>query len=356
MKTATRQDDGTWATQAYDLPNAPSGLNSTVYLRNGAVADDGSFIVLGTRQISQPVGAVTPPTTINGAYRVVTHEDGTATTTPIPGVPNASASLFVAALPGPDGHVSLINRNGTGKVQGVDVTPPAGQQITAGPVVDLGFPPTNLAADAFTVDPDDGTLWVAGVASRRVVGVRDGRLIADQVLPRRNPRGGPLVALPGGRLIMQSGDGVDAGGLTNQAYGFQQLAKLGTTPTITDDPQAQSATLAADTEQEAVSFTAAATADPAPAVRWQAKAPGATRFVNVTGADDERSPWTPSAGWTARSTAPSSPTPPASWPRKPPRSRCVMRRASRSTSATRPPGPVRTRRSTCSSTATPSRR
>jgi hypothetical protein len=125
------------------------------------------------------------------------------------------------------------------------------------------------------------------VASRRVVGVRDGLLIADQVLPRRNPRGGPLVALPGGRLIMQSGDGVDAGGLTNQAYGFQQLAKLGTTPTVADEPQAQSATLAADTEQEAVSFTAAATADPAPAVRWQAKAPGATRFVDVAGAAEE---------------------------------------------------------------------
>ena len=289
LKTYTRQDDGTWATQGYDLPNGPSGLNATVYLRNGAVAGDGSFIVLGTRQVSQPAGAVTPPTTINGAYRVVTHEDGTATTTPIPGteIPNASASVFAAALPGRDGHVSLINRSGTGKAQGVDVTPPAGQEITAGPVVDLGFPPSNLAAEAFTVDPDDGTLWVAGVASRRVVGVRDGRLIADQVLPLRNPRGGPLVALPGGRLVMQSGDGVDAGGLTNQAYGFQQLAKLGTTPTVTGDPQAQSATLTADSEQEAVSFTAAATANPAPAVRWQAKAPGATRFVDIAGADDE---------------------------------------------------------------------
>ncbi len=283
LKTYTRQSDGTWATQGYDLPNGGPNLNATVYQRAGAVAGDGSFVILGSRQNSQPLGAVTPPATVHAAYRVILHEDGTADTTPIPGtvVPNTTAGVFTSAIAGGDGYVAWYRYTSAGAVQRVDVTPPSGQPIVAEPVVNLGFP-SDLGVDGVTADPDDGTVWAAGAKSRRLVGVRDGRLIADQVVPLRNPRGGPLVALPGGRLVMQSGEGAD-GDVEFQPYGFQELEQLGTTPTIADDPQDRSVTLAADEETEEVSFTAAATADPDPTVRWQSKAPGSTRFTNIDG-------------------------------------------------------------------------
>ncbi len=287
IKTYARQSDGTWEAKGYDLPNGPPNFNATVYQRGGAVASDGSFVILGNRQISQPIGAPNPPTTIHGAYRVVLHEDGTADTTPIPGtvLPNVANMAYTNAIAGGGGYVAWYKYAGEGFVQRVDVTPPSGETITAEPVVELGYPlsPGDLPVDGFTIDPDDGTVWVAGTKTRRVVGVRDGRLIADQVLPLRNPRGGPLVALPGGRLVMQSGEGAD-GDVEFQPYGFQELEQLGTTPTIAEDPQDRSVTLASDEETEEVSFTALATADPEPAVRWQSKAPGSTRFTNIDGA------------------------------------------------------------------------
>jgi hypothetical protein len=284
LKTYTRQSDGTWEAKDYDLPNGGPNLNATVYQRGGAVAGDGSFVILGNRQISQPAGAATPPATFHGAYRVVLHEDGTAATTPIPGtvLPNVSQMAYTSAIAGGDGYVAWYKINGQGSVQRVDVTPPSGETITAEPVVDLGYAPGDVGADGFAIDPQDGTVWAAGAKSRRIVGVRDGRLVADQVVPLRNPRGGPMLALPGGRLVMQSGEG-DDGGIETQPYGFQELEQLGTTATIAGDPQDRSVTLAADEEAEDVSFAAAATADPAPTVRWQSKAPGSTRFANVAG-------------------------------------------------------------------------
>jgi hypothetical protein len=283
VKTYSRQSDGTWSTQGYDIPNGGPNLNATVYQRGGAVASDGSFVILGARQISQPTGAVPLPTTVNAAYRVVLHEDGTADTTPIPGtvVPNTAAAVFTNVIPGGDGFVAWYRYTNTGAVQRVDVTPPSGQPIVAEPLVDLGYTAvSDIGANGFAADPDDGTVWVAGLKSRRLVGVRDGRLIADQVVPLRNPRGGPLLAFPGGRLVMQSGEGAD-GDVAVQPYGFQQLERLGTTPKIADDPQDRSVTLTAGEESEEASFTAAATAAPEPTVRWQSKAPGSTRFVNV---------------------------------------------------------------------------
>jgi hypothetical protein len=284
LRTYARQSDGTWATESYNLPNGAPGLNSSIYQRlSGAVAEDGSFVILGGRQISQPAGAATPPATVHGAYRVVTHGDGTADTTPIPGteVPNTAAAVFYAASAGADGFVALTSSRDAGKVQRIDVTPPGGQPIEAEAAVSLGYA-GDLPVDGFAVDPEDSTVWVAGTKSRRLVGVRDGRLVADQVLPRRNPRGGPLLALGGGRLVMQSGDGVD-GELENQAYGFQRLKQLGTTATIVTGPQERSVTLLAGHDAEEVSFTAAATATPDPTVQWQAKAPGSTRFANIGG-------------------------------------------------------------------------
>lgn len=288
LVTYTSDENGTWTQRDYDLPSAPTGLNFQVYNRLGVAASDGSIVVPGTRQQVRPAGTATAPTTVPGAYRIVTHADGTATTTPIAGteVPNATASVFESGLAGPDGMVVLMSSRDAGRVQRVDVTPPAGQPLQAEPVVGLGFPASELAAHAFTVDPEDGTVWAAGQKSRRVVGVDDGRIVADQVIPRRSARGGPLVGLAGNRLVMQSGDGVD-GELNTQAFGFQKLQRLGTTATVTTDPEDRSAALGVGETAQDVTFTAAATGTPAPTLQWQRKAPGSSRFRDIADATSE---------------------------------------------------------------------
>ncbi|MFA4927464.1 MAG: HtaA domain-containing protein [Patulibacter sp.] len=287
LVTYSSDDAGTWTQRDYDLPSAPTGLNFQVYNRLGVAASDGSIVVPGARQQVRPAGTATLPTTVPGAYRIVTHDDGTATTAPVAGttVPNVNGGPFTAALAGPDGMVALTSGQSSGKVQRVDVTPPAGQPLQAEPPVDLGFAASELAADGFTVDPEDGTVWVAGMKSRRIVGVGDGRIVADQVFARRSARGGPLVGLAANRLVMQSGDGVD-GELTTQAFGFQKLQRLGTTATVTTDPEDRSVALGVGETARDVTFTAAATGSPEPTLQWQRKAPGSTRFRDVAGATD----------------------------------------------------------------------
>lgn len=288
LRTYARRDDGTWSLQAYDLPGGPAGLNFSRYRRLGAAASDGSLIVLGDRQVSSSPD-VPAPAAVPGAYRVITRADGTAAVAPIAGadVPNETLSLFTQVAPGADGIVGLVNRARQVAVQRVDVTPPDGQPIVAEPVVrDVfsasgqlqGNPETQM-----TVDPGDGTVWLGGLSTQQIVGVRDGRIVADQTLPLRHTRAGALIAGPGHALVMQSSDGANPDPLTS-AFGFHRLARLGVTPTITAGPADRSVSLQAGEEAEDASFSAAATADPAATAQWQVKGRGALRFANIEGA------------------------------------------------------------------------
>jgi hypothetical protein len=107
--------------------------------------------------------------------------------------------------------------------------------------------------------------------------------VADQTLANRNTRVGALIALADHRLVMQSNQGATDNFLSS-AFGFQKLKRLGISPTITGQPSAVQVALGASETGRDVSFTAAAGGEPAPAIQWQAKAPGATRFTDVAGA------------------------------------------------------------------------
>lgn len=279
LRTYTEQPGGTWAVKGYDLPNRTPNLNGSVYQRLGATAADGSLILLGAAQFPYPDTSGTAPDTISGAYRVVTHDDGTADVTAIPGseVSNGPLAQYTGADTGADGTVALINTNGSTTVQQLDVTPITGG-IHAGPVVDTGFPIADVRASA--VDPEDGTIWLAGLKSRRLVGVKDGRIVADQVLGMRNTRVPALIAGPGHALFMQSNDGNDDN-LQQHASGFQKLKRAGISPTVTTDPQDADVALSTGVEGKDVMFSAGATGDGTPSLQWQAKAPGATRFKDI---------------------------------------------------------------------------
>lgn len=286
LRTYTEQPDGSWTTKAYDLPNHAPNLNGSVYQRLGATASDGSLILLGDSQFAYPDMTVMPPATIPGAYRVVTHEDGTADVTAVPGsdVSNDPLQQYTTAVPSPDGTVALVNTNGSTTVQRMDVTPASGE-IHADAAVDAGFANAEVRDAGIAIDPEDGSIWLAGLKSRRLVGVKDGRMVADQVLPMRNTRVPALIAGPGHALFLQSNDGSDDN-LQQHASGFQKLKRVGISPTVTADPQDAEVTLGTGVEGKDVTFSASATGDGTPSLQWQAKAPGATRFKDIDDATD----------------------------------------------------------------------
>lgn len=291
LKTYAPAPDGTsWTQKRYVLPSFPLNLNRRGYGSTGVAASDGSLVLLGAIQTKFPANsAVTAPATVPGAYRIVTRPDGTADVAPIPGtgLPNVSAEMFdVAPLAGPDGEV-LLGRQAIGtvvaaRVQQVDVTPASGP-IAARPLLDLGiFDGVPFGA----ADPEDASFWFGGQKSQRIVGIRDGRIVSDQFFRERHERGGPLVGGPGHLLYAQSGDATP-GDLVNYAYGYARFTRTGISPTVTGDPQDRQVTLTADQPSETVSFSSAASADPAPTRQWQVKLPGGSRFVDVAGESGE---------------------------------------------------------------------
>ena len=92
LLTYTEQPDGTWAKTAYDLPGFGAGLNGRRLPAPRRGRKRRSLIIPGDIRVRLPRDpGVVAPTTVPGAFRIVTHDDGTATVEPIAGtdVPNA---------------------------------------------------------------------------------------------------------------------------------------------------------------------------------------------------------------------------------------------------------------------------
>jgi hypothetical protein len=191
---------------------------------------------------------------------------------------------------GPGGLVALHrgNQGVPALVQTVDVTPAGGGAIVADPAVDLGtFDGSGLGnEEKIAFDPEDGTVWLSGVRSQRIVGVRDGKLVANQFFDKLNPRTGVLVAGPDHTLFAQTSDGEPTPFGGYPAFGFGKLDRLGVSPEVTTDPDDASVMLGAGDTSADVTFTAGADATPAPALQWQVRAPGASRFANLVGETD----------------------------------------------------------------------
>jgi hypothetical protein len=286
LKTYTEQPDGTWATRQWPLPSGATGLNRGLYRPQGTVAADGSFIVLGAIRVRYTGSAIVPPATAPGAYRVVLHDDGTDDVAPIAGTDRANGvEIYTNAVASPDGTVALWTSQSTRPtVQAVHVAPD-GSGVTADAQTELPIPFAEVKADSVAVDPEDGTVWVAGMKSRRLLGIRGGRIVADQVLANRDLRESTLIAGPGHALWMQSDEGKEDN-LATHAVGFQKLKRLGVSPGVAADPAGVSVSLGVGVDSAEARFTAAASGgDPAPGVQWQARAPGASRFTDVAGGD-----------------------------------------------------------------------
>jgi hypothetical protein len=295
----SEQPDQTWTRESYDLPNFPLGLNQRGYpdagngldAPLGVAASDGSLILLGTRQTSNDP-SVTPPATVPGAWRIQL-AGGQATVTAIPGteVDNNSSATFDALRPGPGGQVTLFRIGSLSSgiphlVQTLTVS--EGGPVAVGPRTDAGTIDVSTV-DALAVDPEDGMAWIGSNRQQRLVGVKDGRVVADQFSAERHPRGGPVVAGAGHAVHPQTSDGVPAPTGGSPIFGFGRFDRLGWSPEVSADPQPGAVELAAGETAEQVQFqsTATATATPAPTRQWQVKAPGGLRFVNLQGETGE---------------------------------------------------------------------
>jgi hypothetical protein len=292
------QPDGTWSIETIDLPGFGPGLNRRGYTESsglatstGLAAPDGSLIVLGTQRTSSAPN-VPAPITVPGALRI-SLAGGQATVTPVAGteVGNASSSsLFDMLAPGPGGQVALF-RDGAAGIPNIVQTltvPEGGGAATAGPQVDFGDVDLGPIGDSmFAVDSQDGTIWIGGYQSQRIVGVADGRVVADQYFQQRHPRGGPVVVGADHAVYAQTNDGSPAGFGGSPIYGFGKFERLGWSPGVTGDPDPVAAELAVGEASEKVQFHSVATGDPAPERQWQVKAPGTSRFVDLEGESSE---------------------------------------------------------------------
>lgn len=292
LHSYAEQPDGSWVRQSYPLSNLPQGLNQRGYAESGVAdaapgiaAADGSLILLGTRQTSNDP-SVAAPATVPGAWRIQI-DGGQATATPVPGtqVENSTSGVFDALRAGPDGEVVLFREGSlaSGIPHVVQTLTVAGDgAIEVGPRTDLG----NIdvaGASAFTVDPEDGTAWVGGSSSRRLLGVKGGAIVFDQFVAERHPNGGPLVAGANHTVYAQTNDGSPPPVGGSPIFGFGRFERLGWSPGVAVDPQPESVALSEDEDSEPAQFQSTATGDPAPERQWQVKAPGALRFTDLEG-------------------------------------------------------------------------
>ncbi len=286
--TYTETTPGTWVREEHVLNSFPLGLNqkgyqgttATPFAATMAALPDGSLVVLGTSQSSNNPN-VPNPTTFAGAHRIVLHGDGTATSQPIAGTQlTASGSLaYERIMAGPDGQMSLIS-NGDGvsilpRVQTLRWNGEAGTVTAGAPLPMPGLFILNLQHSA--IDPQDGTVWLNDYTGRRMVGVKDGRVVTSQLIAERHPRGGWIFVGDDSTVYAQTNDGSNL----VPTYGIGELTRLGSSPTVTGSPEDAAVTLGVGETSEEVTFASSATGVPEPDRQWQVKAPGSARFVDV---------------------------------------------------------------------------
>lgn len=235
---------GGWTRTAFPLP---SGYTEVRIASNGTV------------YVASQIGEV----------RKVTIDGAAIETTPIPGT-NGMTSPLVAA----DGTVTYVRTDVTGPPY--VITTVVAQAVPDGAggwtTRELNALDNLASANYPAISPDGETLYLANKAMTGVLVVRDGR-VAGQVAGSgslstivTSPDGTPYAIWRSGRVA--------------------RLAQTALSPTIDAQPADAAVTLAADGETGAATFTAAASGDPAPAVRWQRRAPGSARFNDLPGATD----------------------------------------------------------------------
>ncbi|MDR6174389.1 hypothetical protein QE364_000886 [Nocardioides zeae] len=285
LNVLTLQEDGSLAEERYPLPTASeSRANRFAYATMAAtftggavkVAADGSLLL---KQISYtPTGSTTALATPVRRIAVV---DGAAQVTDLPGSESPRA---VGVLTTPQGHVALATQ---GSLYFDDVRSAVrSYRLTAAGTIEPVGDWVDLAprlVDDYEIDPADGSVWGQTASTQRLVLVRDGRVVLDRRDDLLSARSAGLVVPGGGTVWAQGSDGEAYTWDTPYGHGYVGFALDGIVPTPTTQPEPRTVRIGTAGGTAPASFTAEATGTPAPTTRWQVKAPGSSRFVDVPG-------------------------------------------------------------------------
>lgn len=279
---------GIWSKKTFPLPGFPAGQNRTGYAVNNAdsptlaTASDGSLIQLAGFRNGLAVTEKIP-----AAYRIVFNEADDAVDIqplPTPEVLNTvvSGGVFNRVQTASNGHV-LFSRNGDGILVQCEIG--AGGAVTCDPGVSVSAHVDPPAYDEYryAIDPADGIVWFAGLISQKLAAFKGGEFLGAQFFKERNPRGGPILAGGNGFVYAQTNDGSPGESVGSKTWGFGKFERLGFVPTVTGQPAGNAVSLGIGESSEQVSFSSAATGDPAPQRQWQVKAPGALKFTDLAG-------------------------------------------------------------------------
>ncbi|MGQ0845353.1 MAG: HtaA domain-containing protein [Sporichthyaceae bacterium] len=252
------------------VPNGPPGRNRDWYGDLAAVASDGSILLR-------------PNAAVHSALlrRVVPGVEALAVEVPGTEQP-APPDLVVGA----NGHVAMLLRArapGPASVQTVRVVGGGAVQLLGGR---LEFARADVQAASF--DPVDGTLWLQVPADRRLLLVREGRILADQADPLLNDRAAFVWVGPDRTAHVLSSDGLAfrADGTDRYRYGFAAYRSTGVMPGFAAPiaPASPQISLARPDDVARVTFTVGAPTQPDTSLRWQVRRSGEARFSDVPGA------------------------------------------------------------------------
>ena len=284
--TYTRQPGGGFSERRYRLPNGPAGYNRLWYsstMGSAAIAPDGS-VLLPRRTLGVAQPGITPAVIETlGVHRIVLDDvTGTASASEIPGTESTLADVsqlrhYELAFANEHGDVAFIKAGLQNVIQSriAQFTLARDGSLTpAGPPVLLD----QVRNAAFAQDPVDGTVWHLDDRGGRLTGVRDARVAYSKTFAILNTRSPAIGTLADQSVWVQSTDG-NPTPLDRSVYGYARFAFDGYSPVVAEQP-ADTAVVAGQT----ATLTAAATGTPAPSIRWQRRAPGSSRFVDVPGA------------------------------------------------------------------------
>ncbi len=269
LNTYTETAPGAFTESRQVLPNGPAGRNRDWYGDVGAVASDGSILLRpNTEMASRLLRRIVP-----GPNTTVTEIGGTEQPVPpdlIVGQ-NGYVAMFLPAGRGPQAAVQIVRVGSGGGVQ------------LLGPRLD--FARADVRAGAF--DPTDGTLWLQVPAQKRLILVREGRVVADQVDPLLNERAGFVWVASDRTAHVLSGDGRIFGADGDRyQYGYAAYRTSGVFPNFAAPvlPAAPQVSLQRPDDLGRVTLTVGAPTESGTTLRWQVRRPGEPRFVDVLGA------------------------------------------------------------------------
>jgi hypothetical protein len=270
VNTAVRDGSG-WVAAAYPALSTGGRAISDI-LRTGP----GKFVAT---QHAYYVGTQTPTTIFPSGAIELTDTGSALTVTPIAGTtppPPASGFTFGYAEPalGPGASVVLREFQGLAPVAHMLRLVPGSSGYTAGTTTDLG-----ASSNAVIIDDTTGSGYVLKPSLDKVEVMEGDAVVGTITEPPTGVAGfkPTFAAASDGTFYFHNNVA------PTKVFAYRHS---GDSPTITAEPEDASVVLVGDSDTAPVSFTAAASADPAPAVRWQQRPLGSVIWTDMPGAEE----------------------------------------------------------------------